>query len=266
MQMKKMSSIVLINNHIHLQHSAAAKGYDSTMNTILNRTSKPTFRSRRIVRLIFLLTLLAFALAACGSDNEVADDTTREDAAEDKTLSVNQVIENQPTEDMAFSPTRETINFWMETWGQPGKLSYVYLLTETGFATGYYVLEGLPVSYCVSNDPSYEKIKLGTSNGSGRVVNETVVQAPGMDGAYYGGCNTTVYYGKDAATGAYVEFSVGVGQNMRLYDQPVSAPNVPPQGYTIINADGSISEHVPVLEVEPDLEGEPFSPSSADEG
>lgn len=36
---------------------------------------------------------------------------------------------------MKYSPTRETINKWIETWDKPGKLSYVYLQNANGEVT-----------------------------------------------------------------------------------------------------------------------------------
>src|SRR3546814_18270023 len=48
-----------------------------------------------------------------------------------------------------YSPTRETKNFWIDTWmKKPGKKSYVYIQNANG-QYGYYILKGLPVTYCV---------------------------------------------------------------------------------------------------------------------
>lgn len=118
---------------------------------------------------------------------------------------------------MAYSPTRETINFWIDTWDEPGKLSFVYLQGANGEFLGYYVLEGLPVSYCAALTPTYETLEPHGDNDG--VVS---VPAPSMDGVYYVGgdqCNT--YYGCDATSGAYIEYTAGLGINVLLFDEPM---------------------------------------------
>lgn len=121
---------------------------------------------------------------------------------------------DQPTEEMDHSPSIDTINFWLRTWDEPGKLSYVYVQDMTG-NYGYYILEGLPVSYCASIDENYAIAYSGTDGIA-------VTPAPGQDGVYYSGGQCSVYYGRDATTGNYVEFSVGMGQNYFLYDKPMN--------------------------------------------
>lgn len=125
--------------------------------------------------------------------------------------------------------TRRTVNFWTETWGnEPGKLSYVYLMASNGQLTGYYIFEGLPVSYCVSLTPPYRFERPYSGNGQ----NGHEVQAPAMDGVFYSGQGCTVLYGKDATTGSYLEFSVGNGMNYLLYEQPLPRQDVEPLGFT----------------------------------
>lgn len=127
------------------------------------------------------------------------------------------LTQNQPAKEMEHSPTRKTVNKWVETWGtDPNKLAYVYIQNGNG-DYGYFVMEGPPVSMCVMLSPNYEI----EGNSWGNVV----VPAPGMDGAYYGGegsCDT--YYGFDAESGAYLEFTVGMNQSYFLFDQPMDLP------------------------------------------
>lgn len=137
------------------------------------------------------------------------------------------LVENQPAEQMAYSPTRETINFWIETWDEPGKLSYVYLQGANGELLGYYVLEGLPVSYCASQSPTYGI----SSSSNGKVV----YPRPAMDGVYYSGGQCDTYYGKDASTGTYLEYTAGLGINVLLYEEPLPRQDVEPLGPTDVD-------------------------------
>lgn len=156
---------------------------------------------------------LTFGLAAC-------DDGGAGQSAESKTQQSNydRLVKQSPAHTMANSPTRDTINGWIDTWGKRGKVSYVYMVNATGDAFGYYVLKGLPVSYCVSLTPNYTFV--GTPNDGDSAKNQQV-PAPSIDGTYYSGGTCSTYYGFDAVTGAYVEYTVGLGINVLLFDQPM---------------------------------------------
>lgn len=143
------------------------------------------------------------ALAGC---TEPSDDQKNRDEAYEK------VMESQPGKTLDYSPTRETINFWVDTWNEPGKLSYVYLQSTSGKVIGYYVLKGLPVSYCAQISPP-ENVR----GDSGRVT----TSAPANDGAYYGDGNCNTFYGQDATSGSYIEYTAGMGINVLLFDAPM---------------------------------------------
>jgi hypothetical protein len=132
------------------------------------------------------------------------------------------LVANQPAHSGSYSPTRETKNFWIDTWMKdPSKLSYVYI--TQGDKAGYFVLKGLPVSYCTSLLPpeQYHRYDMGEDGSAGLLL-----KAPSMDGSYSSGADCTTKYGEDATTGAYVEFTVGQNQSYFLYDQPM--PSVYP--------------------------------------
>jgi hypothetical protein len=109
---------------------------------------------------------------------------------------------NQPAVYMDYSPTRTGIKFFADKWGKdPNKLSYVYLTNQDGAVEHYVVLKGLPISYCAQMLPPQVR---DSSSSYGSVV----IPAPGVDGAYYGGnggCDQ--YYGIDATTNGYVEWT-----------------------------------------------------------
>lgn len=175
--------------------------------------------SRHIIILLFAIGALAFILAGCDSNHGEGTAQKKEQATQQSNY--NRLVATEPAHTMNSSPTRATINDWIDTWSKPGKLSYVYLQNSSGQITGYYVLKGLPVSYCTSLTPNY-KIVVPEITGDNNVPLE--VPAPAIDGVYYSGGECNTYYGFDATTGAYVEYTAGLGINVLLYDQPL-----PPQ-------------------------------------
>lgn len=129
------------------------------------------------------------------------------------------LVKNQPAETMSYSPTRDTKNFWIKTWGKKGALSYVYLINGNGEAYAYYIFQGLPVSYCTSLVPPVQEYKVeGDSSGQAGVLGP----APSVDGTFSSGSNCDAYYGKDAVSGGYVEFIKGMGISMQISNHPMA--------------------------------------------
>lgn len=151
-------------------------------------------------------------LAACEMEP-----TSQDKEAQQRQGSYDTLTSNQPAKQMEYSPTRDTVNRWVETWGSdPNKLAYVYIQLGGG-GYGYFVMDGPPVSMCVMLTPNYEIREDSYGN--------LMVPAPGIDGAYYGGegsCST--YYGFDSETGAYLEFTVGMNQSYFLFSEPMDLP------------------------------------------
>lgn len=179
----------------------------------------------------FAMVTLVLAGSACSLGS---DDGSKSDSKTRDTTNVN-LQKDQPAHEMSYSPTRETINFWIDTWGKPGKLSFIYLQGASGDLIGYYVFKGLPVSYCAALTPTYKEGHVDSGDGDSNDQG-VMVPAPSMDGVYYSGggglCNT--YYGKDATTGSYMEYTVGYGQNVLLYDAPLPRQDVQPLGRTVV--------------------------------
>lgn len=137
------------------------------------------------------------------------------------------LTQTQPAGSMKFSPTRATAQKWAKTWEEEGKLAYVYLIDSVGHQIGYYVFEGLPVSYCASLTPP-DKIEEVQTYGS---PNPAVTRpAPAIDGMYYGEANCAQLYGYDALSGAYMEFTGGGSFNYLLSDQPMTEVDSQPLG------------------------------------
>lgn len=170
---------------------------------------------------VFILLGIVLFLTACNDQpNAQREEQGRQQG------NYENLVAKQPAKSMKHSSTRDTVNFWMETWDKPNKLSYVYLQASNGQLVGYYIFKGLPVSYCVSLTPPFRLE--GNSNGA-----LVVVPAPAMDGVYYGGegaCNT--YYGRDATTDSYMEYTVGTGISALIYEEPLPRQDVEPLGFT----------------------------------
>jgi hypothetical protein len=146
--------------------------------------------------------------------------TSCTDSSQDKENKVKQenydhLVAQQPAGRMAYSPTREAINQWIRTWGKRGKLSYVYIQNANG-EYGYFIMKGLPVPRCKMLTPT-ERVE-SSSHGV------AVLAQPGMDGTYSSGSTCNAYYGFDATTGAYMEFTVGTNQSFFLFDKPMTMP------------------------------------------
>lgn len=170
--------------------------------------------TRTALATIATTTTLLTATACTGDDN-----STQGSESKARQAGYDQMVKAQPADIMSYSPTRETINAWIDTWDEPGKLAFVYLQDANG-QYGYFVTQGPPVSYCAMLTPTYEFRR--PYDGSGQ--NGHIVPAPGMDGAYYSGNQCNSYYAMDATTGAYLEFTIGANQSYFLYDQPQMLP------------------------------------------
>jgi len=182
-----------------------------------------------LVSLAVLLT--ATALVGCTTDNSAQGNETRI-----RNNGYSRLARQQPAHTMDYSPSRDTINFWIDTWGKPGKLSYVYLLASNGQMIGYYVFKGLPVSYCASLTPNYDFLD-DVTDVQGNTHNVDGVQqvpAPGVDGVYYSGGQCSAYYGKDATTNSYIEYTVGQGISALVYERPLPRQDLEPLGFTTI--------------------------------
>jgi len=177
------------------------------------------FRKSTVI-LAVILTFFACSAESCSSGSSKGQKT---DSAIQKT-NYDQLVAQDPAHTMSVSPTRKTINRWIDTWGKdPNKLAYVYLQNSNGQLIGYYVFKGLPVSYCTALTPTY---RFQDPGGSGDRSN-AMVPAPSIDGVFYSGGECNTYYGFDATSGAYVEYTAGLGINVLIYDKPLTNhPNV----------------------------------------
>jgi hypothetical protein len=194
---------------------------------------KKSHKSALILAAVAAATIGTTA-STCGGESTPDSGRTKESKKVDGNYE--RLVQNQPAHEGDYSPTRATKNFWIDTWMKdPKKLSYVYIQNANG-EYGYFVLQGLPVTYCVSLLPpeKYNRYDMGEDGSAGLLL-----KAPSMDGTYSSNTNCSTLYGKDAVTGAYVEFTVGTNQSYFLYDRPLNLPqfkDAKPMGPSTIEA------------------------------
>lgn len=164
-----------------------------------------------------IAALAATALLVSGCTESETKPTGQDNENKSRQSNFERLVANQPALGMDYSPTRDTKNFWIKTWGEKGKVSYVYLLSN-GEPWAFAVLKRLPTSYCVSLVKPTEPREFDFGTDAGGVVNDP---APSIDGTYGSGANCSTMYGEDATTGAYVEWTVGADTTMLLRDQPL---------------------------------------------
>jgi len=157
-----------------------------------------------------------FVVTAESCDSNGGETSKSEKSSRDDSYA--RQVKSQPAHRMDYSPTRDTINAWIDTWGKKGQLSFVYLLSNDGSKKGYFVFQGPPVTYCAALTPTwtYE----GTPNDDSDDKNQRV-PAPSVDGVYYSGGQCSEYIGRDATTGQILDFTAGVGLNFVSSTQPL---------------------------------------------
>src|SRR5699024_11922458 len=87
-----------------------------------------------------IVLIAVIMLTACESvESERSEVGTREG-------NYDRLVEMEPALEVTNTKTRETVNFFTETWNQEGQLAYVYLQNSEGNIISDYSLYGTPVS------------------------------------------------------------------------------------------------------------------------
>lgn len=167
---------------------------------------------RAFILAAFAVVIL-FASAGCVDESQSTKDAQK--SREDSTDLLRKKVS---VETAKYPTTLENINAWTRIWGTEGVLSYVYMQRQDGEFAGYYVFRGPPVSYCTSGAPPY---KIIDKNGP------LMVPIAGSDGAYYGNCDPSRYYGVDAVTGQIVEYTDGMVLTAVVSNQPLELEKQP---------------------------------------
>ena len=174
-------------------------------------------RMKTLITAIVATVIVVLGFSACSAGTSApATGAKAENSARLSTY--DQLVKNQPAHTGTYSPTRATKNFWIDTWMKtPNKLAYIYMQNSTGQVYGYYITVGLPVSYCTGLVPPYTFVR----TDGGEYNQDTEVPAPSVDGTYSSASNCNEFYGKDAVSGAYIEYFAGLGNNPMISDQPL---------------------------------------------
>ena len=166
------------------------------------------------VFMIFMVIVVAVAfLTGCGEFQPSA-----QAAGEKEQESVMQrAMAAYPVPQVDEFLTRKNVVKWMERMDQPGKIFYIYVMSDVGTITHYFVAEYRPVSVGTFLTPP-ERVEA-------RWEPEQVLTAPALDGTYYGEGASDQYFFFDAETDAYIELK---GMNYIVSDQPfnVDAPQL----------------------------------------
>jgi hypothetical protein len=174
-------------------------------------------------------TALGIAAVAAVLTLSACDDgsnATQSQDAQTSSAATSRMIQNQPVQAGAYSPTRATINAWVQTWESgPGKRYYAYFYVN-GQPIGYYVLTGPPVSYAAgATSPFHIECPGSDGNACQQMPN------PGQDAAFANaGTGQFQFYGQDATTHRMLEWG-GVGMTYFGSDKPLPIP-APPLGDT----------------------------------
>lgn len=160
---------------------------------------------QRKLQLVIGVLVALLVLAACGEDPAKTDNEIQRDVQE-------RVRTQGPIHEPNYSRTYDAINAWLERWDSPDKISYVYLLGDTGNVIGYYTAQGRPVNICTFLTAPYEIVP--------REGTDLVVPAPALDGVYYGNDSCDSWYFFTADTDAYIE--IGGGMRFFVTDQPLA--------------------------------------------
>jgi len=78
-------------------------------------------KSVRVSLAVVIALVGGLALTSCTSD------TSQDKENKAKQSNYDHLVALQPAGRMEYSPTREAINQWVQTWGKRGNLSYVYI-------------------------------------------------------------------------------------------------------------------------------------------
>ncbi len=157
---------------------------------------------------LLIIGLIATLSILVGCDSR---DTLQEKGEKEQTEIMERARAAHPTPQIDHFLTREAVVEWMETMDKPGKIFYIYVMSDTGSITHYFVAEYRPVSvntYLTPPERVHENYDWGAMK-----------PAPSLDGTYYGnGGASDQYFFFDAETGAYIELK---GLNYIVSDQPI---------------------------------------------
>jgi len=176
---------------------------------------------KRKIILLLMLFLVVFSVLLVGCQ-QPRKKTTQEKGQQEQESTMSRARAAYPTPQVDEFLTRKNVVKWMERMDQPGKIFYIYVMSDTGSITHYFVAEYRPVSVSTYLTPTKKIKRYSSSYGAYGFT----YPAPALDGTYYGeGGASDQYFFFDAETDAYIELK---GLNYIVSDQPfeVKAPQI----------------------------------------
>jgi len=107
---------------------------------------------------------------------------------------------NQPPKQLQWSLERDNLNKRNARWNDPNKVSYIYLLSDTGIIISYFPIKGKVSSVNSKLTTNQQVIKAGYYRESGMGV----VESPSMDGSYGSNGDAVFFFLTD---GTYMEWA-----------------------------------------------------------
>lgn len=165
-------------------------------------------------RVILILAILISSLFLVSCEMTT---TTQQEGEKEQESVMQRARGAYPTPQVDEFLTRKNVVKWMERMDTPGQIFYIYVMSDTGSITHYFIAEYRPVSVGTYLTPT-EKIHDDYDWG-------TTIQSPALDGTYYGEGASDQYFFFDAETDAYIELK---GLNYIASDQPfnVDVPQI----------------------------------------
>lgn len=123
----------------------------------------------------------------------------------------------QPAEKLDWSLEREQLNERLKLWNDPNKISYIYLMSDTGTMVGYFPIKGKVSS--VNSKLTNTSQLIYNDYSTSDVVNG-VVESPDMDGSYGSNGDAVFFFLTD---GTYMEWN----GKFLLCDNPIKLTQEP---------------------------------------
>ena len=169
---------------------------------------------RAKLALILVLFAMIFAVVSCGDVGDNKQEAQRKEAVDVRAKLFEKAEARYPVPNNVNFPARELLVEYTKRQDLKNHPWFVYIMTDFGQITHYFVAKQMPVSSCAFL--SSTEVVRENSYGS------LLLTAPSTDGIYYGGsgaaaaCNGWVFI--DAATDV---MGVIYGMNIMVYDAPL---------------------------------------------
>lgn len=164
---------------------------------------------RKLIIAIAAVAALTFGLASCSSGPSKSE-KQRNAAIHQRTDAYGRSVDAHPVPKTENFPLRGAL---AESVARQDKVNhpwYIYILGDNGNAIGYYVGKTVPVNQC--------DFLSSTQDINTNYDSDMIVQAPSVEGVYYGESACDVWFFFDQATNAEIQIR---GVNYFTSDQPL---------------------------------------------